>query len=575
MYLRGTRNIFLDEVVFTRKCPLGPLLHRNAGNSDVMLPSFGTKYLKSSQRTLSLLDQCLSMSQINQMLTQFIVSGTISDPYAAGKIIAFCAVSDDGDLSLAHNLFLRLSHRTTFIWNTMIRAFAERNEVTRAMSLYRNMLQSGFSPNNYTFSFLIRASTQLSDILSGLTFHGQVIKLGWESYDFVQNGLIHLYSSCKLVDSARKLFDISWNRDVVSWTAMISGYAKSGHVLIARQLFDEMPEKNAVSWSAMITGYAQEGFFKEALELFKDMQLAGFKPNHAGIVGALSACAFLGALDQGRWIHAYVDRNSMVLDRILGTALIDMYAKCGSVDTARTVFNNMPDKDVFAFTSLISGLANHGQSASAIELFMIMKNDGTTPNEVTFICILNACSRMGMVKEGLKIFESMSEIYGIEPGVEHYGCLVDLLGRAGLLDEAKRVVRVMPTEPDSYVLGALLNACRVHGDLDLGEETVDRLVERSLDHGGVHVLLSNLYASAKQWDGVAKVRTGMEVKCVKKVPGCSLIELNGAVCEFVAGDRSHVLMDEILMLLLGVDKHLKSVLFDNDGDTNEYDEREI
>lgn len=448
----------------------------------------------------------------------------------------------------------------------MVRAFTERDEPIRALSLYKNMLESGFLPNNYTFSFLLRACADLSDASLGLMLHSQVIRLGWESYDFVQNGLIHLYATCDCMGPARKLFDASVSRDVITWTALINGYAKAGSVVAARALFDQMPEKNTVSWSAMITGYAQVGLFKEVLELFNDMQVSGYRPNHSGIVGALTACAFLGALDQGRWIHAFVDRNEMELDRILGTALIDMYAKCGCIDTACTVFDEMPNKDVFAFTSLISGLANHGLSARAIELFIRMKSEGAVPNEVTFICVLSACSRMGLVDEGMRIFNSMSQDYGIEPGVQHYGCLVDLFGRAGMLEEAKKVVREMPLEPDSYVLGALLNACRVQGDVELGKEMLERFVQQSLDHGGVHVLLSNMYASANKWDDVAKVRKGMEEKRVKKVPGCSLIEVDGAVCEFVAGDRSHRFMEDIMLISRAIDGNLKCLRCDYEDD---------
>ncbi|KAE8022183.1 hypothetical protein FH972_008007 [Carpinus fangiana] len=526
----------------------------------------------SSQRALTLLDQCLTMNHIKQIQSHVTVSGTLLDPQAASKIISFCALSDRGDLNHAYQLFHRLPQRTTFVWNTMVRAFVERNEPFKALSLYMNMLESGLLPNNYTFSFVLRACAGLSDISLGLMLHSQVVRLGWESYDFVQNGLIHLYATCNCMDSARKLFDASVNRDVITWTALVNGYAKAGLVVVARELFDQMPEKNTVSWSAMITGYAQVGLFKEALELFSDMQVSGFRPNHAGIVGALTACAFLGTLDHGRWIHAYVDRNGMELDRVLGSALIDMYAKCGCIETACSLFDKMSTRDVFAFTSLISGLANHGQSASAIELFVRMKNEGVVPNEVTFICVLSACSRMGLVDEGLRIFYSMSQDYGIKPGVQHYGCLVDLFGRAGMLEEAKKVVREMPMEPDSYVLGALLNACRVRGDVELGKETVEHLVQQSLDHGGVHVLLSNMYASANKWDDVAKVRKGMEEKKVRKVPGCSLIEVDGVICEFVAGDRSHLLMEEIILMSLAIDKHLKFLWCDYDDDDDKINE---
>lgn len=440
----------------------------------------------------------------------------------------------------------------------MIRAFTERNQPSRALSLYKQMLGNGLLPNNYTFSFVLRACVDVSALLAGLKFHSQIVRLGWESYDFVLNGLVHMYANFSCISSAQKLFDVSSNRDVVTWTAMINGYAKLGQMDVARNLFDEMPERNVVSWSAMITNCAQVGMFKEALGLFNEMQLVGLRPNHAGIVGALSACAFLGALDQGKWIHVYVDRNGMALDRVLGTALIDMYAKCGCIKNAHQVFDQMPDRDVFAWTCMISGLANHGHSEGAIELFIKMQNEGVRPNEVTFICVLSACSRVGLVEIGQRFFESMNEVYGIKPGVEHYGCLVDLLGRAGMFEEAKRVVTEMPMEPDSYVMGALLNACRMHGNVELGEKTLEGLMDRRLDQSGVHVLLSNMYASASRWEDVLKVRKGMEEKKVKKVPGCSLIELDGMVVEFVAGDRSHYLMDKMSLLLLGMDKQLKS-----------------
>ncbi|PQM35571.1 pentatricopeptide repeat-containing protein [Prunus yedoensis var. nudiflora] len=404
------------------------------------------------------------MAHIKQIQSHLTVSGTLFDPYAAAKIIAFCTVSNSGDLRHAFQLFRHMPYRTTYIWNVVIRASAENNESMRAVSLYSDMIQSGFLPNNYTFSFLLRACADLSYLSFGLALHCHAIRLGWESHDFVQNGLIHLYVTCDFINPARKLFDVS-----------------------------------------------------------------------------------------GRWIHAYVNRKGMQLDRVLGTALVDMYNKCGCIETARAVFNEMPSRDVFAFTSLISGLANNGDSAGAISLFARMQDEGIAPNEVTFICVLSACSRMGLVDEGLRIFGSMTSTFRIQPGIQHYGCLVDLLGRAGMLEEAKKVVREMPMEPDSYVLGALLNACRVHGDVEL-------------DHSGVHVLLSNIYASANQWDDVTVLRKGMEEKKVRKVPGCSLVEVNGEVFEFVAGDRSHVLMDEIMLASLVIDKHLKSRCFDRDDD---------
>ncbi|KAK1410604.1 hypothetical protein QVD17_37141 [Tagetes erecta] len=521
-----------------------------------------SKYFKSSRKLLSVLDQpCLTRSHINQIHAHFISSGSISDPFAAGKFLLSCVVSKQADLQHAYAVFRSIPNRSTYIWNTMIRAFSEQGESHSALTLFKRMFGWGYLPTNYTFSFVFRACADLCELKLGLECHNLAVKLGWESYDFVQNGLIHLYAVCNCLDCCRKLFDSSSNRDVITWTAMINGYVKSGQVEVARELFDEMPDKNNVSWSVMINGYVQVGLFKEALDLFNDMLNHGFQPNHSSIVVALSACGFLGALDQGRWIHAYIDKKNMELDGILGTALVDMYSKCGCIELAYHVFEKMPHRDVFAFTSLISGLANNGESARALALVSRMETEGVKPNEITFICVLNACSRMGLVKEGLKVFESMTDVYGIKPSVQHYGCLVDLLGGAGMLEQAKKVVSEMPMEPDNHVLGALLNACRVHGNVELGSETVQGLVERGLDLSGVHVLLSNIYASVNQWGYVENVRKKMEDKNVKKDPGCSLIEVNGVVCEFVAGNK--LIAEEIELLLSGIDKHLRSYRIDS------------
>nr|XP_009394320.2 PREDICTED: pentatricopeptide repeat-containing protein At5g66520-like [Musa acuminata subsp. malaccensis]XP_018683297.1 PREDICTED: pentatricopeptide repeat-containing protein At5g66520-like [Musa acuminata subsp. malaccensis] len=523
-----------------------------------MLPSL-TKYFKSDLRTLSLLRHPrLSMREAKRIHAHLLVSGTISDPYAAGKLVAFCAVSDRGDLDYAGLVFRCLPCRSAFLWNTMIRAHVERGRPADALRLYYQMFAAGFLPNNYTFSFLLRACLDRDSLSDGRKFHAMIVGLGWESYDFVQNGLIHMYSYCGCVDSARKLFDCSSNRDVISWTAMINGYAKLGKLDAARELFDRMPERNAVSWSAMITMYAQFGRFKEALEVFSEMQLARVQPNHAGIVGALSACGSLGALDQGKWIHVFAERNGMELDKILGTALIDMYAKCGCVNNALEVFHSMPERDVYAYTAMISGLSNSRHIEEAMDLFSRMEEEGVRPNEVTFICVLSACGRMGLVDRGREIFESMEGVYKIKPGVEHHGCLVDLLGRAGRVEEAKKVVREMPMEPDSYVLGALLNACSMHGEAELGRETVESLKKLGLDHSGVHVLMSNMCASADRWEDVARVRREMEMRKVMKVPGCSMIEVDGVACEFIAGDRSHAQMKEILVAIKRIDMQLRS-----------------
>ncbi|PKA65251.1 Pentatricopeptide repeat-containing protein [Apostasia shenzhenica] len=516
--------------------------------------------LKSDWKSLALLEGCRrrSLRELKQIHAHLLVSGGIADPYAATKLLSsFVAF----DLHHAILVFRRLHHPpSTFLWNTLIGAHTDRNQSVAALSLYSQMLYSGRLPNNYTFSFLLRCCVALPSLFVGRQLHSQVVLLGWEHYDFVQNGLIHLYASCGCVASAHELFNLSPHRDVVTWTAVVHGYVKSGQIDAAKEMFGKMPERNAVSWSTMITAYSHVGMFREALDAFSEMQLAGIQPNHAGFVGALSACGFLGALEQGKWIHAMAERMGVKMDRILGTALIDMYAKCGCIEAAKQVFDAMLERDVFAYTAMISGFSNHGNSENAIDLFGRMEEEGVKPNEVTFICVLSACSRMGLVDLGKLFFAKMSSSpYRMEPGVEHYGCLVDLLGRAGLIEEARNVVREMPVEPDCYVLGALLNACRVHGKLGEGKETVESLVELGLDHSGVHVLLSNMYASSYRWEEVRNARKVMEQNEVRKLPGCSMIEVDNVAFEFVAGDIFHPHMEEIFLAVLkGMDQQLKS-----------------
>ncbi|KAL9235190.1 hypothetical protein vseg_009977 [Gypsophila vaccaria] len=522
------------------------------------------QFFKATKTALSLLNnhQHLTIPHLTQLHSHLVVSGAIFDAFATSKLVSAFATRPS-HLPYASRLLLHSPSHSTFMFNSLIKAYLDNGNPVSAVALCKQMAGFGYLPNNYTLSFVVGACVELRELGLGVMLHCQCVKLGWECYDFVRNGLIHLYAVCDAVELARRLFDEGDVKDVVSWTAVINGYLKAGRVWDARQLFDEMPTRNVVSWSAIISGYVQVGLFEEALGLFSEMQVSGFRPNHASLVGALTACASLGALEQGSWIHAYVGRNKVELDLKLGTALVDMYAKCGCIEMANRVFEDMPVKDVFAYTSLISGLSNHGMSGEAIEVFRRMQSQGISPNGVTFICVLAACSRMGLVNEGLEIFESMKKRYGIEPGVEHFGCLIDLLARGGMLQEAAELVRKMSMMPDSYVLGALLHACRVFGNVELGEEMVQQLMERGLDYSGVHTLLSNIYASSSKWDKVMKVREEMEVKEVRKLPGCSSIEVDGAVYEFGAGQKSHRLMDEIKLSLLRLDKHLRSFLLDH------------
>ncbi|OVA00316.1 Pentatricopeptide repeat [Macleaya cordata] len=440
----------------------------------------------------------------------------------------------------------------------MIRAHSKSPSPQRSFHFYNQILHSqNLSPDNYTFNFLVRTCTQISSPETGLSIHAAVIKHGFETDPHVQSGLIHMYAELGFLDSSLSIFLKLPDPDLVSQTAMVSACAKSGEVDIARELFDKMPFRDPIAWNAMISGYTQSGRSREALRLFHLMQIDGVKVNEGTMVSVLSACTHLGALDQGRWVHVYIERNNIRMTVTLGTALIDMYAKCGNLGKAMEVFWRMREKNVYTWTSAMNGLAMNGAGKECLELFDLMKQEGVPPNEVTFVSVLRGCSVVGLVEEGREHFDSMSIVYGLEPRLEHYGCVVDLYGRAGRLEDAINFINSMPIKPHAGAWGALLNACKIHGNLKLGEFASRELVELELKNDGAYVVLSNIYADSRNWDEVSNVRKLMKNEGVKKVPGCSVIEVNGEVHEFFVGDKTHPRYSEIEVKLGEISRRLR------------------
>ena len=356
------------------------------------------------------------------------------------------------------------------------------------------------------------------------------------------------------VKRARAFFDGMPTKDVVSRNSMIDGYAKVGEVEPAREIFDKMLQKNVISWSIMIDGYVRHGDSKEALNLFRQMLCQGIKPDRVSVVGAVSACSQLGALDQGRWIHLYVKRNRLLLDIVVQTALVDMYLKCGSLDEACRIFNCMPERNVVTWSVMIVGLGMNGYGKEALECFARMEKERIPMDDMTFLGVLMACSHANLVTEGLRIFNRMRDAYRLEPKLEHYGCLVDLLGRAGQLDEAQNIIQSMPMKPNAVLWGSLLLACRIHRNVDLAEILVEKLAELKADDSGVYVLMSNIYADVGIWEGMIKIRKLVKERKMKKETGRSVIEVDGNVEEFISGERSHTLREEIELVIWSLAK---------------------
>lgn len=462
-----------------------------------------------------------------------------------------------GRVSEALELFRKMDDKDLVSWTALISCYEQNGMYEEALKLFVQMCSNGTALDEVVMVSVLSACAHLLVVKNGEMAHGLVVRIGFESYVNLQNALIHMYSSCGDLVAAEKLFDTSYYLDQYSWNSMLSGYLNSGTVEKARAIFDAMPEKDVVSWSAMVSGYVQLGRFSEALELFQEMLLENVKPDETTLVSVISACTHLAALDQGKWLHAYIRKNGLNINVVLGTTLVDMYMKCGCVENAEEVFSGMEVKGVSTWNALILGFAMNGQVERSLNMFEKMKTSEIVPNEITFVAVLGACRHMGLVDEGRNHFELMTKIYNIEPNDKHYGCMVDLLGRAGLLKEAEKLIYSMHIAPDVATWGALLGACKKYGDNEMGERVGRKLIELQPDHDGFHVLLSNIYASKGDWNDVMEIRGTMVQQGVVKIPGCSMIEANGVVHEFLAGDKSHPQMIEVELMLDEMAKRLK------------------
>eukprot|EP01018_Ginkgo_biloba_P037498 Gb_11389 [translate_table: standard] len=543
--------------------------------------------------------------------------GFDSDVFVGAALVHMYAKC--GSIVYGRHVFDRMSERDAVSYTSMISGYTQNGHANEALMLFNQMQLAEVTIDSITIVSVLQACSHLRALKEGKEIHNHMIRTGLDSDVFVETVLMHMYAKCGSINIARQVFDKISMRSMVSWSAMIAGYAQSGHasealalfnrmqraevtpdsitivsalqacahlaalqqgkwihdhfvttrlesdvfvgtalidmyakcmsVEVARQLFDRLPERNVVSWSAMIAGYAQSGHVNEALTLFHEMQFTNVIPNSVTIVSVLQACTHLTSLKQGRWIHGCIIRRGFETDVFVMTALIDMYAKCGNVELARHLFDKMPTKNVVSWSAMIAGYGIHGQGENALALFNTMQQTGMKPNHITFVSILSACSHAGLVDEGCQYFESMIRNYRFTPRMEHYACMVDLLGRAGHLDEARGFIEKMPLQPGVSVWGALLGACRIHCDVELGELVAGRLFDLEPQKAGYYILLSNIYAAAGRWDDVEKVRTMMNERGVKTTKGCSSIEVNNTIHTFLVGDRSHPQSEKIYAML--------------------------
>ncbi|XP_009599817.1 pentatricopeptide repeat-containing protein At1g74630 [Nicotiana tomentosiformis] len=539
---------------------------------------------------LSLLSNCRTLRNLKQIHAFVYKSGLETDPLISAKILLISAVQISDAIDYARRLFIHNPNPDVFMYNSLIRGESESDSPNNSVSSFARMLRESYSPpDSFSFAFALKAAANLRCLKTGFQLHCQAMVRGLDTHLFVGTTLVSMYGECGFVVFARKVFDemnepnvVAWNaiitayfrgndlsgadrlfglipcRDLTTWNVMLAGHTKAGDLERAKGLFLRMPSRDDVSWSTMIVGFARNGYFDEALWVFRELVGSGNRSNEVSLTGVLSACAQAGAFEFGKILHAFIEKMGFAWISSVNNALLDTYSKCGNVLMARLVFERMPGKkSIVSWTSMIAGLAMQGYGEEAIKLFHKMEESGTRPDEITFISILYACSHAGLLERGHEIFSKMTGIYNIEPTIEHYGCMVDLYGRAGQLHKAYNFVVQMPVPPNAIIWRTLLGACSFFGDIELAEQVKKRLSELDPDNSGDHVLLSNIYAVAGKWKDVDTVRRLMAEKNMKKTPGWSMIEVDKVMYSFVAGDKLNDITEEAYNKLSEITLKLK------------------
>ncbi|XP_059077386.1 pentatricopeptide repeat-containing protein At3g09040, mitochondrial-like [Cryptomeria japonica] len=616
-----TQNGFVEKALETFKQMQLAVVQPNSATFASILPAYAK---------MGALEQGMEIHQNivkRGILSAVVIANALVDMYAK------C-----GSTRKAHKLFDKMPQRDVVSWSAIITGYAQNGFAEKALESFKQMQLAGVNPNSTTFASILPACAKMGALEQGMYIHQSIMERGFISDVVVVNSLLDMYAKCGHIHKARHLFDkipqknvVSWTamitgyaqngfldeasrlfreipqRNVVSWNAMIAGYsqndfvekalltfkemqlvglqpnattfasilpacaktgaleqgmdihrsimergclsnvtvgnalvdmyAKCGSIHKARELFDNMAEKNVVSWTAMIAGYAQNGFVERALEIFKQMRVAGVNPDSTTFVSILPACAKMGALEQGMDIHQNIMERGLLSNVVVANALVDMYAKCGSINRARELFEKMSQKNVVSWNALISGYAQNGLCKDALELFELMKQSGTCPDCVSFVCVLLACSHAGLVNEGCEYFNGMTNLYNIMPTIDHYVCMVDLFGRAAYLEETLNFIIKMPITPVVVVWTCFLGSFKAHKNIRLGLYTATLLFELDPKNAATYVILSNIYAEVGMWSEVQLVRKLMKDRGIEKIPGCSWIEGYKTVRGFCVADR--------------------------------------
>ena len=449
-------------------------------------------------------------------------------------------------LRYARQIFDEMPQPTLSAHNYMISGYLKNGKIEELLNLVSRLTFSYEKLDGFTFSMILKATGCASGRNFALPYclekvvHAQILRSNVEPDDVLYTALVDSYVKNGKVGYARRVFDMMLEKNVICSTSLISGYMSQGRVEDAEDIFRRTFEKDVVAFNAMIEGYSKSvETARRSLEVYIDMQRLNFRPTLSTFASVIGACSVLAAYEIGQQVESQLVKLDFINDIKMGSALIDMYSKCGRIEDGRRVFDHMPEKNVFSWTSMIDGHGKNGNPMEALELFNRMTIEHhVKPNYVTFLSAMSACGHAGLVAKGWTLFESMERDYMLKPRMEHYACMVDLLGRAGSLQQAWDFVMGMPEKPGSDVWAALLSSCQLHGDVEMASIAANEIFKLKSDsRPGAYVALSNALAAAGKWDSVSEVRQLMKVRGVSKDTGCSWVGPDGGPCGFLTRKR--------------------------------------
>ncbi|XP_020695540.2 pentatricopeptide repeat-containing protein At2g22410, mitochondrial-like [Dendrobium catenatum] len=558
------RQLF-DRVAFPNRFMYNTLI-RGYSNSDTKMESFVLLRRMMAQGLLpnnfTFPFVLKSIAEKSTLEDSFVLHSMIIKTGFASQVVVMNALLHvyvvSGHVCCAHKVFDEIPQKSIVSWNSMIDGYSQMGDYRSGFELFKVMRGLGLEADEFTLASLLSVCAQSRNLELGRGLHHFIVMNRVNKDLIVNNALVDLYGKCGELILAQACFDRMPVRNVVSWTSLFQGYAKNGLLDLARSLFEQMQERSIVSWNAMMDCYISSDQCQEALLLYERMKISGIVPDEVTLINVLSACSQIGNLVVGKITHEYIVQNFTNPSLILLNSIIDMYVKCGHLDVALSLFNMIEKKNVVSWNVMIGALAVHGNALDAIELFRRMTGYGFSPDGITFVGVLSACSHGGLLELGHHYFEAMDVVYNVRHEIEHYACMVDLFGRSGYIGRAIEFIIRMTMKPDVVIWGALLGACRIHGDLRTGLQVMKQLLELEVYSSGLFVLLSNLFCEMQRREDVMKVRKLMNEGGVKKVEGRSLIEVGGKIHEFLVEDFRHESSSNIYFLMDQLTDHIMS-----------------